>query len=294
MNLTEALTTLLANGAFCAGRPIVPGSITADCHTGRALLTEPSKMPAFSWSLPAGNKRMGQPEGTCPGARADDPSYLCYLCYANPDSKKLDKHGQLIRRGGNYERRSVQKAQSARHQWTTDCLISKEGQATWVTVMTAAITWATRDTVSERYDAWQSEICHEPYALAPRKPSAKSKRIRYFRWHDSGDVWQPNYGKMIREVCANLPDVRFWLPTRSWHSTPRILTVLQDMAQLPNVAVRPSALRFEETAPVVPGLSAGTGARSAGFNCPAHAQNNECRACRTCWRKDTEVYYRTH
>ena len=272
MNLAEALTTLLANGAFCDGRPIVPGSIAPDCRTGRALLTEPSKMPAFSWSLPAGNKRMGQPKGTCPGARADDPSYLCFLCYANPDSKKLDKHGELIRRGGNYERPSVRKAQSARHQWTTDCLMTKEGQARWVTVMTAAITWATRQD----------------------RATPKSKRILFFRWHDSGDVWQPNYGKMIREVCANLPDVRFWLPTRSWHSTPRILTVLQDVAQLPNVAVRPSALRFEETAPVVPGLSAGTGARSAGFNCPAHAQNNECRACRTCWRKDTEVYYRTH
>jgi len=70
--------------------------------------------------------------------------------------------------------------------------------------------------------------------------------------------------------------------------------VLQDVNALPNVAIRPSALFLEEDAPMVPGLSAGTGAKSVGANCPAHLQNNECRQCRRCWGKSGDVYYKVH
>ena len=266
MNLAEALTTMQAHGAFGRGVPLVPG-------TNIALLTKPSKMPGYSWSLPAGNARNGQSLGTCPGAVFGEGS-ICGSCYANPDSLARRANGAMERRGGTYGYPVVREAQAARHAWTFDCLVSKEGRDLWVAVMTAAVVWSTR--------------------VAKGSAQGGSRRIPYFRVHDSGDMFSPRYAQMWQDVCAGVPDVRFWIPTRSWHSTPRILTVLQDVAALPNVAVRPSALRLEETAPVVPGLSAGTGARSVDWNCPASSQGNKCLDCRTCFRKDVQVYYHVH
>ena len=37
---------------------------------------------------------------------------------------------------------------------------------------------------------------------------------RYFRWHDSGDVQSVDHLVKIIQVCKNLPQVKFWLPTR--------------------------------------------------------------------------------
>ena len=100
-------------------------------------------MPGYSWSLPAGNARNGQEHGTCPGA-VFGPDSICGGCYANPASTKLSKHGVPMVRGGSYGYPAVRNAQIARKDWTFDCLMSKEGRDLWVTVMTAAITWATR------------------------------------------------------------------------------------------------------------------------------------------------------
>jgi hypothetical protein len=268
MDLAEAIQTLTAHGAFGRGIPLIPG-------TNIALLTKPSKMPGYSWSLPAGNARNGSPLGTCPGAVFGEGS-ICGSCYANPNSLKAHhKTGVLMRRGGSYGYKSVREAQAARHEWLFRCLTHKDGQAEWVTVMTAAITWATRTG-----------------AGAAR---GQSRRIAAFRFHDAGDVLNPAYGRMIEAVCAALPDVRFWLPTRSYR-LPRILPVLQDINALPNVAVRPSALFFHEDPPRIAGLSAGTGAAGEGFTCPSSRQGGRCDACRMCWSKDPRhaVVYKVH
>lgn len=298
MTLTEAIELLTKHNAWAGGRPVVPGTIGSDhAASGYALLTNPSKMPGMSWSLPAGNVQMGVAEGTCPGAVPGEGS-TCFGCYANPESVKLSKSGKPMRRGGNYDRFSVRRAQSARRAWTLDCLSTKEGRDTWVAVMTAAVTWGSRTYQSEDYAAWQEKyrdaICLPDYAMPPAKPDASSPRQKWFRWHDSGDVFSPRYADMINAVCASLPDVRFWLPTRSWHNTPRILRQLVVLAELPNVAVRPSALFLQENAPRVQGLDAGTGVKSDGYTCPASSQGNACLSCRKCWSKTAPVYYHLH
>jgi hypothetical protein len=258
---------------FQRGRPVVPGS-------NIALLTKPSKMPGYSWSLPAGNVNSGHPEGTCPfavfGQDADGNPAMCNGCYADPDSVKLSKKGKPMRRGGSYGYPNTVAAQKARRDWLFLCLSSKEGRDEWVTTMVEAIRWATR--------------------TARGTGSGRSRRIPYFRWHDSGDISNPRYAEMVRDVCAALPDVRFWLPTRSYHggAVRRILPVLQTINALPNAAVRPSALYINVAPPVVDGLSAGTGAAATGYNCPSSRQGGECRECRTCWTKATPVVYRLH
>jgi len=38
-----------------------------------------------------------------------------------------------------------------------------------------------------------------------------------------------------------------------------------------------------------------SGAKSAGFSCPASEQGNECRECRACWDETVEnVNYKKH
>lgn len=268
MTLTEALEVLRSAGAFGRGIPLIPG-------TNIALLTKPSKMPGYSWSLPAGNARNGQPKGKCPGAVFGEGA-ICSSCYANPESQVTHKDGSQARRGGSYGYPVVRAAQDARADWVTDCLMTKEGRDVWVSVMTAAITWSTR--------------------TGAGAGKGHSRRIPYFRWHDSGDVFNPRYGEMIREVCAALPDVKHWLPTRSWHSTPRILRELVVLNQLPNVAVRPSALFLGDDAPRVDGLAGGTGAKADAYTCPASHQKGMCGDCRACWNPApaAAVYYRIH
>src|SRR5689334_416428 len=41
---------------------------------------------------------------------------------------------------------------------------------------------------------------------------------RHFRWHDSGDLQDPRHLANVIRVCRNLPNVKFWLPTREYQT----------------------------------------------------------------------------
>jgi hypothetical protein len=41
-----------------------------------------------------------------------------------------------------------------------------------------------------------------------------SGAVRFFRWHDSGDLFHADYAKAIVEVCKATPRVFHWIPTR--------------------------------------------------------------------------------
>ena len=59
--------------------------------------------------------------------------------------------------------------------------------------------------------------------------------------------------------------------------------------------MRPSALFVNAPAPMIAGLAAGSGAASENWNCPASAQNNECRDCRACWfETEKPILYHLH
>jgi len=40
-----------------------------------------------------------------------------------------------------------------------------------------------------------------------------SKKTKFFRWHDSGDIQDLKHLAKIFEVCRRSPDVQHWLPT---------------------------------------------------------------------------------
>lgn len=147
-----------------------------------------------------------------------------------------------------------------RFEWTQDCIRRGEsGMQEWVSIMAPLI----------------------------RQECARME-TSYFRWDDSGDVFSVGYARLILLTIRATPDIMHWLPTRSYR-IPAIDMVLRTVAAEPNITVRPSALGFNDPAPVIDGYAAGSAVSTGdSFTCPAHLQGNVCGAhCRTCWDSPT-------
>jgi len=119
----------------------------------------------------------------------------------------------------------------------------------------------------------------------------------YFRWHDSGDIQSVGHLKKIIQVCNNLPDIKFWLPTREYAI---ISKYLAKGGKFPvNLTVRLSSLMIDGPAPtgiatrfnlVTSGVSS-----NGNFTCPASQQGNKCQDCRACWDKNVpNIGYKKH
>lgn len=128
----------------------------------------------------------------------------------------------------------------------------------------------------------------------------KEVRNGFFRIFDSGDFNSPTAIEIWTGICAYVPDVQFWCPTRSWRAkTDAWVLPLAELAALPNVVVRPSALDFDEAPPQVVGLGPGTGVwvdRTDGHICPKSVSHTSCETegCRACWQGEKEIAYKFH
>lgn len=125
-----------------------------------------------------------------------------------------------------------------------------------------------------------------------------TRKKKYFRIHDSGDFFSPEYVKEWILIAKNLPDVRFWAPTKAWQ-VPEILAELLELAKLPNVTIRPSSVGMDEEPPTIKGLDAGSGVKDKsnpnGFVCPSSQQDGKCAECRHCWdERKIPVWYPKH
>lgn len=117
---------------------------------------------------------------------------------------------------------------------------------------------------------------------------------RYFRWFDSGDMYDIRLAKKILEVMQATPWVKHWLPTRM-HKFPKFHQTLAEMNALPNVVVRFSSdsvtgglVAGQYTSTIVPDIEqAGT-----AVACRAYEHEGKCNGCRACWNKavDTIAY----
>ena len=208
------------------------------------------------------------------------PSFSLPAKRACPNAKGTICHGTISATGkriggcyaakGCYRYRSVSKAQDTRFDWIRDCLKTAAGTEHFIHVMVRAI---------------------------------RAVDAPYFRGHDSGDFFSVAYVEAWIQICSQLPNVRFWFPTREWQVksaspfqmlNPR-MDALKRLAALPNVTVRPSALDVGDDAPIVPGLAAGSTVAGSGYQCPAYLQGGECGDCRTCWDSpETAVSYPLH
>ena len=114
---------------------------------------------------------------------------------------------------------------------------------------------------------------------------------RYFRWFDSGDVYDIRLAQKILEVMRRTPWCNHWLPTRM-HKFVKFRPVLADMEALHNVVVRLSSDSI--TGDVVEGDTTSTIATldnvpSGATVCEAYTRGGKCGPCRACWDKSTSV-----
>jgi hypothetical protein len=119
----------------------------------------------------------------------------------------------------------------------------------------------------------------------------------YFRWHDSGDLQSVEHLQNIIQIAYELPEVKFWLPTRE-------LGIIKQAKDIPpNLIIRYSdqmiGKQTKNSWPLKSGVSPKSFKRawnqlvrennSKYWHCPAHLQDNKCGSCRACW--DTGVKY---
>lgn len=114
---------------------------------------------------------------------------------------------------------------------------------------------------------------------------------RYFRWFDSGDMYDLRLAEKIYEVMQKTPWVSHWLPTRM-AKFPKFVGILAKMQELPNVMVRFSADSVDGTfvsgvhgSTIVPANNNVLGVEV----CQAYENGGKCSGCRKCWDKAIPV-----
>ena len=131
------------------------------------------------------------------------------------------------------------------------------------------------------------EAVKSPLWVAAMTILINSKKSKWFRWHDSGDVQDLNHLNKIFDVCRLTPSIKHWMPTReAWiknHVTraPDNLIIRFSMPMID----QPAAGSWPHTSTVV----------TTGATCPSAKQGNECKDCRNCWNKEIKnISYGRH
>lgn len=117
----------------------------------------------------------------------------------------------------------------------------------------------------------------------------------YFRWFDSGDIQSLAHLKQIAQIAKNLPNIKFWLPTKEY----RIVSEFTAKNKLPeNLTIRISGYMIDGPPPVALANRMGVVTSSVSktsWTCPAGSQGNKCLQCRACWDKTvSNVAYKYH
>jgi len=114
---------------------------------------------------------------------------------------------------------------------------------------------------------------------------------RYFRWFDSGDMYDVRLARKILEVCERTPWVKHWIPTRMYKFQ-KFGLVLARLQALPNVVVRLSSDSI--TGETIQGATTSTIATldtvpTDAVVCEAYTRAGKCDKCRSCWDKSVSV-----
>jgi len=119
---------------------------------------------------------------------------------------------------------------------------------------------------------------------------------RYFRWFDSGDMYDLRLANKILDVMIATPWVKHWLPTRM-HKFIKFKGVIDRMEALDNVVVRFSS--DSVTGGFVGGLNSSTifsdTVPEGATECQAYQHDGKCNGCRACYDKSVSVIaYKAH
>jgi hypothetical protein len=118
----------------------------------------------------------------------------------------------------------------------------------------------------------------------------------YFRWFHAGDLQSVMHLFNICLVCLELPQVKFWLPTREYRI---VAEYRRQYGIIPsNLVIRLSAHMVDGAPPSGFGLPTSTvhyKKKPVGKVCHAPRRANQCGGCRACWNPEIEnVSYRRH
>ena len=185
------------------------------------LLSEPSKMPCVGFNLPA-LKYCPSAKGLLAKTKENLNKLICSSCYACK---------------GFYQFPATKNALQAKADFVVNSLQNDNGK-TFVQAIASAI--------FKKY-----------YKKDGSRKTLKNINTKLFRVHDSGDLFSVAYIKAWKQICQIFPTIRFWFPTREYIRKSQ-LPALQDLASLPNVSLKPSALFIDQPAPKIKGLDAGT------------------------------------
>lgn len=222
----------------------------------RISLSAPSKMPCYSWSIPAGT--------TCPGAKLSVVKHgedaVCGSCYAQK---------------GFYRMPSTQGAQLARRAWIARSL-SHDGGAEFVATMTDMVRESVRACREDRFrghdsgDFFSVAYVEAWFAICSALPS-----VRF--WFPTRSYIVPNLVPALQRL-ASLPNVSV-RPSG-----------LEFDAETPVVEGFASGTTVIRSLPVLEALAPETQV------CPATAGAPQCAAhgCDACWTKTARVAYIAH
>lgn len=151
-------------------------------------------------------------------------------------------HFDCYAEGGQYATGLVQFAQLVRYAWTKEAV----SNGTFVDVMD----WAVKN-ANYHLDGKGTvkvEMQDEDGRIVEREihPPIERDGEKYFRIHDSGDMYDVNYLEAWQAVARRNPKVTFWAPSRMW----MLPAYDRVMASNPkNLVVRPSAYHINEPPP---------------------------------------------
>ena len=225
-------------------------------------LSNPSKMPTLSWSIPAHTCVLGARLARIPGS-------VCFSCYAAR---------------GTYQFRSTREAMARRFALLGEALATAEGRAAWVDA------WC---------DIMAHRLARTERNLDRGKPVGRDDG-RFWRWHDSGDLQGAAHFSAIVEVARRSPGVRFWLPTREAGTVAayegEIPGNLVVRLSVPRVDDAPAPGLLALAARVGASFSAvHTDAPPEGFEaCDAPDRDGHCGPCRRCWDSSRWISYGLH
>ena len=136
--------------------------------------------------------------------------------------------------------------------------------------------------------AWQEDSFVQDFIKALHKE-------RFFRWFDSGDMYDLRLANKMLEIMQATPHVKHWLPTRMYKFK-KFHAVIRGMASLDNVVVRLSSdsvtggmVESELTdtnSTIVPENAL---SEYKGFICQAFYQDGKCLDCTACYDKDVKT-----
>lgn len=119
---------------------------------------------------------------------------------------------------------------------------------------------------------------------------------RYFRWFDSGDLYDIRLARKVLEIMKATPHCTHWLPTRM-HKFPKFQAVLAEMSALSNVVIRLSSdsvtgeivepiAGVDTSSTIIPTIDDIVPTMAL---CEASTREGKCGPCRQCWSKDIKV-----